>query len=262
MKLVSRITAEMKAYPFPMTPMLDTTEAKAAKEESTGRTQRTMIVKWADNHSRDPHAADLVEFAILNVLEDLVGKAGTVFKVGECTYGLVLYGTQNELTDEAMEQLETFLGSCLDKYAKVQVRIGIGSLMHTFLDLNKSLAFALDKVKDAGRTEELESHPFVEEAKVILQNNFGDGVCLKVIAKQLFVNSAYLGRLFKSYEAVTFNDYLIQVRMEKAKELLKTTDKKIYEIAHEVGYRQLDWFYKRFREYTGYSAKEFKGKAL
>lgn len=133
--------------------------------------------------------------------------------------------------------------------------------MHTFLDLNKSLAVALQKLNNQDKTDEPDSHPFVEEAKYLLQKNYGDGVCLKTIAKQLFVNSAYLGRLFKSYEAVTFNDYLIKVRMEKAKELLKTTDKKIYEIAHEVGYRQLDWFYKRFKEYTGYSAKEYKMKA-
>ncbi len=50
--------------------------------------------------------------------------------------------------------------------------------------------------------------------------------------------------------------------MEKAKELLMTTDKRIYEIACEVGYRQLDWFYKKFRGYAGCSAKEYKWRQM
>ncbi|WP_370639143.1 helix-turn-helix domain-containing protein [Cohnella sp. REN36] len=55
---------------------------------------------------------------------------------------------------------------------------------------------------------------------------------------------------------------MVQVRMEKAKELLMTTDKRIYEIACEVGYRQLDWFYKKFRGYAGCSAKEYKWRQM
>ncbi|WP_239619072.1 helix-turn-helix transcriptional regulator [Cohnella mopanensis] len=108
------------------------------------------------------------------------------------------------------------------------------------------------------QVSEMESHSLVEEAKELLQKKCGQGVCLKTIAKQLFVNPAYLGKLFKNYESISFNDYLVQVRMEKAEALLIETDLRIYEIAHEVGYRQLDWFYKNFKEYIGYSAKEYR----
>ncbi|MBB6673562.1 helix-turn-helix transcriptional regulator [Cohnella nanjingensis] len=129
--------------------------------------------------------------------------------------------------------------------------------MHTFPDLNHSLTTAMQKI-EAEAEGEAGSHPFVEGAKSLLREHCGGGVCLKEIARQLYVNPAYLGRLFKTYGNVSFNDYLVQVRMEKAKELLMTTNKRIYEIAPEVGYRQLDWFYKKFREYTGCSAKEYK----
>ena len=43
---------------------------------------------------------------------------------------------------------------------------------------------------------------------------------------------------------MTFNEYLLQQRMEKAKLLLVHTDMKIYEIADMVGYNDMDWFYK------------------
>ncbi|KWX74392.1 hypothetical protein AMQ84_20560 [Paenibacillus riograndensis] len=47
-------------------------------------------------------------------------------------------------------------------------------------------------------------------------------------------------------------------RMEKAKLLLETTEMKIYEITDAVGYTEIDWFYKKFKEYTGTSAYEYR----
>ncbi|MBO9600588.1 MAG: helix-turn-helix domain-containing protein [Cohnella sp.] len=259
MSVMNAVPAQSaKAYPSPITPLLDLTEAK---EDSVQRYQRTMVVKWIEDQATSLQDRELVQFAVMNVLEDLIGKAGTVFYNGDCTLGLVLYGSRKELTDEAMETFAAFLKSTLVKYAKVRAIVGIGDPLSTFLDLNRSLASALQRV-DQQTTKDQESHPYVEEAKQLLQQDYGDGVCLKTIAKKLYVNPAYLGRLFKTYQNATFNEYLIQVRMEKAKELLKTTDMKIYEIAHEIGYRQLDWFYKKFKAYTGYSAKEFKTKLM
>lgn len=259
MIVMNTLTIEKKAY---QTPLPQSPDVAEYWEEHVQRVQRTMVVRITEVDPNSAANVELVRFAVINIMEDLIGKAGTVFGVDKDTIGLVMYGTKNELADDAMKCLETFLSSCLAKYAKVQVQIGIGDLMHSFLDLNMSLAAALIEVNRNGTPKESETHPFVEEVKALLLRNCGDGVCLKTIAKQLYVNPAYLGRLFKSHVAVSFNDYLIQIRMEKAKELLMTTDMRIYEIAHEVGYRQLDWFYKKFKEYTGCSAKEYRTNHL
>jgi two-component system response regulator YesN len=42
--------------------------------------------------------------------------------------------------------------------------------------------------------------------------------------------------------------------------MLLRTDKKVYEIALEVGYGELDWFYKRFKSYAGISAGEYRAQ--
>ena len=60
----------------------------------------------------------------------------------------------------------------------------------------------------------------------------------------LHFNCAYLGQKFKLEENMSFTDYLLQQRMEKAKQLLSSTSLRIYEIAVEVGYKDIDWFYK------------------
>jgi len=57
-------------------------------------------------------------------------------------------------------------------------------------------------------------------------------------------------------------DYkILGVQLERAKFLVLNTDKKIYEIATEVGFRKLDTFYKRFKEYTGKSAGELRAES-
>ncbi len=83
-------------------------------------------------------------------------------------------------------------------------------------------------------------------------------ITLKIISSLLHFNCVYLGQKFKDQENMSFNEYLLQQRMEKAKILLERTDMRIYEIANEVGYTEIDWFYKKFKEYTGASANEYR----
>jgi len=100
----------------------------------------------------------------------------------------------------------------------------------------------------------------VNEAKQMLEAHYSEQLSLKSIAERIHMNAAYLGQLFKAAEGVTFNDYLLQLRMNKARELLAVTDMKVYEVALFVGYKQLDWFYKKFKETFGVSANEYRTK--
>ncbi|MFD0673264.1 response regulator [Cohnella sp. GCM10027633] len=108
------------------------------------------------------------------------------------------------------------------------------------------------------RTNEIRPKKVYDEVRGIVQEQYASPISLKSVAQQIFMNPNYLGKLFKAHADMSFNDYVLKVRMEKAKELLLHTDKKVYEIALEVGFGELDWFYKRFKAYTGVSASEFK----
>ncbi|WP_309120883.1 response regulator transcription factor [Paenibacillus sp.] len=105
---------------------------------------------------------------------------------------------------------------------------------------------------------ELRPNKVIEELKSIVRARYMDNVSLRSVAQRLYMNPNYLGKLFKANTGMSFNDYLLQVRMEKAKELLLHSDLKVYEISEAVGYGELDWFYKRFKAYTGISASEFR----
>lgn len=98
----------------------------------------------------------------------------------------------------------------------------------------------------------------IQEVKEYLKDSMYQNITLKEIAERMHFNYSYLVQKFKFHEKMTFNEYLLQQRMEKAKFLLVHTDMKIYEIADMVGYNDMDWFYKKFKSYAGVSANMFR----
>lgn len=98
----------------------------------------------------------------------------------------------------------------------------------------------------------------IDQVKAYVNHSLHENITLKEIARSLHFNSSYLGQKFKEHEKMTFNEYLLRQRMERAKTLLAHTRMKVYEIANEVGYSDLDWFYKKFKAYTGVSANQYR----
>ena len=72
------------------------------------------------------------------------------------------------------------------------------------------------------------------------------------------INTSYLGQLFKNETGEMFTNYLNQVRIEKARELLLKTNLKINEITEKVGYLNQSHFFRNFKKLTGVSPAEYK----
>lgn len=81
---------------------------------------------------------------------------------------------------------------------------------------------------------------------------------LEDAARQVHLSASYLSRLFKEKVGVNFSDYLMKVRMEKAKNLLGDISYKQYEIAYRVGYDNPKNFSRAFKTYYGISPKDFR----
>jgi transcriptional regulator GlxA family with amidase domain len=72
------------------------------------------------------------------------------------------------------------------------------------------------------------------------------------------VDINYLNVVFKKVTGVTLYDYLVTVRLERAKHLLETTDIAITDIAQAVGYPNANSFFRAFRRRKIKSPGEFK----
>ncbi|OBZ17749.1 MULTISPECIES: response regulator transcription factor [Bacillales] len=81
-------------------------------------------------------------------------------------------------------------------------------------------------------------------------------VTLETLSKQLYLSRNYLNQIFKKATGETFTNYLIRVRMEKAKALLLDGKFKIYEISEMVGYRNVPYFSSLFKKNHGVNPSE------
>lgn len=99
--------------------------------------------------------------------------------------------------------------------------------------------------------------PVLAAEKFLAQNYMKD-ISLEDMAKQVELSPAYFSKLFKSVEGKNYIDYLTELRLEKAKDLLKTTNQPIKTIALEVGYPNEKYFHKLFKKVVGIKASEYR----
>lgn len=91
-----------------------------------------------------------------------------------------------------------------------------------------------------------------------IRENYADNLTLKGLSEKYYVNSAYLGQLFRKKYGQSFKDYLNNYRMDRAADILLHSDKKIILVAEEVGYHDLDYFVNRFIQVKGCTPAKFR----
>ncbi len=93
-----------------------------------------------------------------------------------------------------------------------------------------------------------------------IEHNYASNIKLEGIAALFGYNSSYLGKIFNKNVGESFNSYVDQVRIKHAIELLVENKHKVYEIAEMVGYKNVDYFHKKFKKYVGESPAEYRKK--
>jgi two-component system response regulator YesN len=91
-----------------------------------------------------------------------------------------------------------------------------------------------------------------------LNKNYCENISLTNIAKKLNVSCGYLSLQFKRYTNQNFIDFLTNLRMQKAKELLKNSKLKVYEIGEKVGYSDAFYFSAAFKRAIGVSPSDYR----
>ena len=95
-------------------------------------------------------------------------------------------------------------------------------------------------------------------AKQYIIDNFNKNITLKDVADEVFLSQNYLSELFKKEIGEGFYDFLSNYRIKKAKEILLTTNLKVYEIAKNVGYNDAITFGRVFKKITGTTPNNFR----
>lgn len=96
----------------------------------------------------------------------------------------------------------------------------------------------------------------VNQAKAIVMRQYKQDLSSQKLAEQLGVSRNHFGQLFKRNEGMSFTEFLNHVRMDKARELLLTSNMKVYEISEAVGIKDSYYFSQLFKKCYGISPSQ------
>ncbi len=98
----------------------------------------------------------------------------------------------------------------------------------------------------------------VQKALNMVEARVKDPPSLGELASLSGLGRTYFSLVFKEVTGMRLRDYLIQVRIDKAKDLLNEADLRIKQITYEVGFRNPDYFCRIFKKKTGISPTEWR----
>ncbi|HOJ10880.1 MAG TPA: AraC family transcriptional regulator [Clostridiales bacterium] len=109
------------------------------------------------------------------------------------------------------------------------------------------------KEKRTSKTSEL-----IESVELYVLNNINGNLSLNLVADSLRISPQHLSKIFKEEKGINFIDYVTDKKIDKAKNLLSTTNMSLDEISVCVGYSHATYFSRKFKESTGYTPGEYR----
>ena len=154
---------------------------------------------------------------------------------------------------DLMQQYEISL-SGLENYMETVYKIKDGDgLKEWLLGICNNINLGMQQKR------ETTSKQIIKEAKeYILENYTNAELSLEVICRHLHLSPAYFSSLFKKETGQTYINYLTDIRLNKAVELISTTDEKTYMIAEKVGYLEQNYFSYVFKKKFGVSPTKYR----
>ena len=110
----------------------------------------------------------------------------------------------------------------------------------------------------SNETVAFRSQNFTNNLRSYLLSHLSDSLDVNTIAADLGISRSRLYLECSKYLGMGIAEYIRELRIDKAKELLRTTDKKITEIASDVGFDDYNYFCRFFKKTVGYPAKKYR----
>ncbi|MEF3305030.1 response regulator [Paenibacillus sp. GYB003] len=117
-------------------------------------------------------------------------------------------------------------------------------------------AVRLFEARDSEKAER--THQVVDAINRYVEAHLEHDLSLTAISEVVYLNPYYMSRLYKQITGLNLSDYIADVRLKKAKELVAGSHLKMHEIARLVGYESPAYFTRIFKKKTGWTPQEFR----
>lgn len=250
------------------------------------------VCKCEDLKESYKEALKTLEYCIIFDDKKIISYEETVTWVGNGMLDIQPKRLENYIRDRDVIGLENFLSAILSemKNRKIdirQIRMFCNELIYfmekTIVDVNrecfveKSLyenisgILQYDTVHELIEMISLISYDIIEHLNkmdeksiagnllnYIKTNCCSAGFSISFMAEEFGMSLSYLSKYFKKYVGKNLSDYVMELKIEKAKELLRNEDIPIKAIAEKVGYYSVNSFNRRFKQVTGHTPGEYR----
>jgi two-component system response regulator YesN len=205
------------------------------------------------------------------ITNEIIGDSASIvsFKQGLEETILILKGE----TPDALASRVQRLSELLQQRTAYQAVIGVGQVTERLGTIAQSFVQALAQMSAAERPtpagmpaqpddhhqEQSHSAALIAKARSYIDTSYADpDISLSQVAAQVLLSPTYFSVVFAREVGETFIEYLTNVRIRRAIELLRTTSLTSSEIAYQVGYHNPRYFYSVFRKVVGLPPNEFR----
>ena len=98
------------------------------------------------------------------------------------------------------------------------------------------------------------------EILIFIQSHFAEKLTLKMLAEEFHLSEKYVSRYFVENFHLTFSNYVIHLRLTEARKLLESTELSVTEIAFQVGFPNVSYFIRSFKEAYGTSPLKYRNR--
>lgn len=199
---------------------------------------------------------DSARYVVHEIIYDILENDGSVQSLYEAIISIL------KVLSHCFADLRSQQDSGVDQGGEVEIMFSRRHDLYHFKHLYE-LELYLNDIIDALCTGDEDSdagmNKIINNLLKYVESNYAEDISLKELAdKKYFVNYSYLSRCFSKKTGKTFSKYLIDYRLEKAKELIQGRNMRIGHVALAVGYNDVSHFIQSFRKRYGITPDEYR----
>ncbi|MCR4622898.1 MAG: AraC family transcriptional regulator [Clostridiales bacterium] len=205
---------------------------------------------------------------ISELIASFAGESDSATTIYECSWEKNNYYLVLSMLEDHTEDTAILFSEWL-KELNIPCRIGVSNVCSSLPMLNGALKQARARLRqtnevvehdDASNSNAPHNELITQIIGYIQEHAFEWSISLSSVADQFDMNQTYLSELFKRETKTNFSNYLSQLRIEKAKDMLLNSTMSIAEVSQEVGYNSLSYFIKTFKKYVDMTPGQFRNQ--
>lgn len=196
---------------------------------------------------------ELINFAVINIASELLGEPKSVVSFIDEDNNIIIISNIEDI--EEWFRIGNEIIEKVQFYTHYAISIEQRKILNDILGVKNTYK---DIIHDINKKRNYK--PVVLLAIKYIEANYSlNHLNLDRVAEKLNLSPSYLSKLLKQETGLSFIDYLTNVRIKRAIDIMSNPTMKIYQVAEFVGYNNQHYFCKAFKKVMGFSPTEYRG---